>query len=220
MSPEFAKLVNPVFDSVLELVDRIEMNERPDLNEEKTLIRQDLDKFLAAGAGKPEREAQELELARRVLTYWVDEILTNASPSEWKGMTIEFDNFGERNRAFRFYEFGERVARNGSTDLVETWYLCLVLGFEGDIGEAFREHLHQPLPGGVNSSVQARQKWAEMMARQIRKPNSVEMSGEPLSGGVEPLMGPIWLKTMAACLFVASVTFVVLFAVFRRVSQS
>ncbi len=216
MSPEFATLVNPVFDMVLELVDRIEQNDRPDLNEEKKLIRQDLDKFLAASAGKSERQAQEYELARRVLTYWVDEVLTNAIPSEWKGMTVEFDNFGERNRAFRFYEFGERDARNGSTDLVETWYLCLVLGFEGDIGHAFREHLHKPLPGGATSSVQARQKWAEIMARQIRRPNMAEMAGEPLSGGVEPLTGPVWLKTMTACLFMASVAFVVLFAVVWR----
>lgn len=202
MTPEFAQPVNRIFDAVLDLLDRIERHERLDLIQEKTLIRMDLDALTAMASNKPGQRLEDFELVRRALIYWVDEVLTRADV-EWKNMTLEFDYFAERNRAWRFYEYGERGARVSSSDVIETWYLCLVLGFEGDIGEAFREHLHLPLPGGAKSSGDARQAWAADFARLIRKPTATELSGEPLTGGVEPLSGSTWLWTMATCFFAA-----------------
>ena len=219
MTPEFAQPVNRIFDAVLDLVDRIERHERPELGEEKKLIRMDLDALTASASNKPGQRAEDFELVRRALIYWVDEALTFAT-AEWKDMTLEFDYFAEKNRAWRFYEYGERAARTSSSDVIEAWYLCLVLGFEGDIGEAFREHLHQPLPGGAGTSAEARQAWAHELARLIRKPTLPELNGEALSGGVEPLTGATWLLTMLACLFVVSVAFVVLLAVYLKLSQS
>ena len=218
MTPEFAQPVNRIFDAVLDLVDRIERHERPDLGEEKTLIRMDLDALTASASNKPGQKREDLELVRRALIYWVDEVLTIAQ-ADWKDMTLEFDYFAEKNRAWRFYEHGERSARVSTSDVIETWYLCLVLGFEGDIGEAFREHLHQPLPGGTSTSGEARQAWAAEFARLIRKPTMTELTGEPISGGIEPLIGATWLQTMAACLFVVSVGFVVLLTIFLKLSQ-
>ena len=219
MTPEFAQPVNRIFDAVLDLVDRIERHERPDLNEEKKLIRMDLDALTAGATHQPGQRVEDFELVRRALLYWVDEVLTAAN-AEWKDITLEFDYFAEKNRAWRFYEYGERAARASSSDVIETWYLCLVLGFEGDIGEAFREHLHQPLPGGASNSAEARRAWANDLARLIRKPSLPEMVGEPLSGGVEPLTGAAWLQTMLACLFVVSVAFIVLVAIYLKLSQS
>ena len=218
MTPEFAQPVNKIFDAVLDLVDRIDRHEQPDLNEEKKLIRMDLDALTAGASHKPGQRAEDFELVRRALLYWVDEVLTVAN-AEWKDITLEFDYFAEKNRAWRFFEFGERAARSSSSDVIETWYLCLVLGFEGDIGEAFREHLHQPLPGGASTSAEARKAWANELARLIRKPSLSELVGEPLSGGVEPLTGATWLQTMLACLFVVSVAFIVLVAVYLKLSQ-
>ena len=219
MSPDFATPVNRIFDSVLDLVDRIEKRERPDLTEEKKLIRMDLDSLGSAVPGKAETRPDDLVLAKRALIYWVDEVLTFATP-EWKDMTLEFDYFAEKNRAWRFYEYGERAARVSSSDVIEVWYLCLVLGFEGDIGEAFREHLHQPVPGVTGTSDEARKAWANELARLIRKPSLPELTGEPLSGGVEPLTGSAWLQTMGACLFVVTVAFVVLTAIYLKLRQS
>lgn len=216
MTPEFAAPVNRVFDSVLDLIDRIERHERPDLGEEKKLIRMDLDALAGSKSGA---RIEELELTRRALIYWVDEVLTLANP-DWKDMTLEFDYFAEKNRAWRFYEYGERAARSSSPDVIEAWYLCLVLGFEGDIGEAYREHLHQPMPGGASNSADARQAWANELAKLIRKPSLPELAGEPLSGGVEALTGSIWLQTMLACLFVASVGFALLLAIYLKIRQS
>ncbi len=218
MTPEFAQPVNRVLDAVLELVDRIERHERPDLVEEKKLIRMDLDALNSSSSKGSGQRSEDFDLARRALIYWVDEVLTMAQ-ADWKDMTLEFDYFAEKNRAWRFYEYGERAARSSSSDVIETWYLCLVLGFEGDIGEAFREHLHQPLPGGSSNSAEARQAWATDLARLIRKPSQQELTGEPITGGVEPMIGATWLQTMSACLFVASVGFVVLLAIFLKLSQ-
>lgn len=219
MTPEFAQPVNRIFDAVLDLIDRIEHHERPDLYEEKKLIRMDLDSLTARASNLPGQRFEDFELVRRLLIYWVDEVLTMANP-EWKDITLEFDYFAEKNRAWRFYEYGERAARGSSSDVIETLYLCLVLGFEGDIGEAFREHLHQPLPGGATNSNEARRAWANDLARLIRKPSLPEMAGEPLNGNVEPLTGATWLQTMLACLFVVSVAFVVLLAVYVKLSQT
>lgn len=218
MTPEFAQPVNRIFDAVLDLVDRIERREHPDLNEEKKLIRMDLDALTGAASSQPGQRREDFELARRALLYWVDEVLT-AADAEWKDITLEFDYFAEKNRAWRFYEYGERAARSSSSDVIEVWYLCLVLGFEGDIGEAFREHLHQPLPGGVSTSGEARHAWANELARLIRKPSLPELTGEPLSGGVEPLTGATWLQTMLMGLFVVSIAFIVLIAIYLKLSQ-
>lgn len=219
MTPEFAEPVNRIFDAVLDLIDRIERHEQPDLNEEKKLIRMDLDALTAGAGQRAGTRGEDLELARRALIYWVDEVLTVAN-AEWKDITLEFDYFAEKNRAWRFYEYGERVARANSSDVIETWYLCLVLGFEGDIGEAFREHLHQPLPGGAGNSTEARHAWASELARLIRKSTSPDLAGEKIVGNVEPLMGATWLQTMLACLFIVSVGFVVLLAIHIKLNQS
>ncbi|MBM4076848.1 MAG: hypothetical protein FJ267_14565, partial [Planctomycetes bacterium] len=64
MTPEFAKPVNRVFDSVLDLVDRIERHERPDLTEEKKLIRMDLDALTGSVSEKPGMRQEDFELAR------------------------------------------------------------------------------------------------------------------------------------------------------------
>ena len=218
MTPEFAQPVNRVFDAVLDLVDRIEHHERPDLNEEKKLIRMDLDALTAGATNQPGQRTEDLDLARRALLYWVDEVLTQAD-AEWKDITLEFDYYGEKNRAWRFYEYGERAARSSAPDIIETWYLCLVLGFEGDIGEAFREHLNQPLPGGAKTSAEARTAWANELARLIRKPSLPEKTGEPLTGGIEPLMGGMWLQTMSLGLFALSVALIVLIAIHLKLNQ-
>ena len=215
MSPEFAIPVNRVIDNVLDLVDRIERHERPDLGQEKKLVRMDLDALTSAPGSAAGQHRENFELVRRALVYWTDEVLTLATP-DWKDMTLEFDFFNEKNRAWRFYEHGERAARNSPSDVIETWYLCLVLGFEGDIGEAFREHLHQPLPGGKSNSTEARQAWAAELARQIRQKSQPDLVGEPLPGGVEPLTGGAWLQTLSTCLFVVTVALVVLLAIWLR----
>jgi type VI secretion system protein ImpK len=209
MTPEFALPVNKIFDAVLDLVDRIEKHERPDLGEEKTLIRMDLDALTAVSSKKASHRLEEMELVRRALIYWVDEVLTVAH-IEWKDMTLEWDYFGEKNRAWRFYEFGERGARVSTSDVIETWYLCLVLGFEGDIGEAFREHLHMPMPGGATTSNEARTAWAAEFARLIRKPTLPDMTGEPISGSVEPLVGASWLTAMSIFFALACFVLIVL----------
>jgi len=218
MTPEIAQSVNSIFDNVLDLIDRIERHELSDLSEEKKLLRMDLDALTAVAPTNGGGNTSELQLIKRALIYWIDEVLTHAT-AEWQNMTLEFDYFAEKNRAWRFYEYGERYARTSSSDVIETWYLCLVLGFEGDIGEAFREHLHLPFPGGHDTSEEARKAWAQELSRQIRQPKLPEMVGEPLTGGVEPLTGTSWLQTTLGCLFVVSVAFVVLLSIWLKLRQ-
>ena len=68
MTPEFAQPVNKIFDAVLDLVDRIERHEQPDLVEEKTLIRMDLDALTAMASNRPGQRLEDFELVRRALS--------------------------------------------------------------------------------------------------------------------------------------------------------
>lgn len=217
MTPEFANLVNPIFHRVLDLMDRLERGERPDLEHERNLIRNELeDAELTAASPESPVRLEEFQLAKRALIYWIDEVLTVANP-DWKEITLEREYYGTRDRAANFYVEGELKARRSSPDVVETWYLAMVLGFVGDIGEAYdRHHLNRPLPGGTTNKDEARKFWAAELARQIRQPATSELSGEPLQGDVSPLYGTAFLQTAAAFLTVAVLAFAVLLVLWLR----
>jgi hypothetical protein len=216
MTPEFAALVNPTFQYVLELLKRIRRDERLSLEHERALIRGELeDAELSAASEQSRVKIDDFHLAKLCLVYWTDEVLTQATP-DWKEITLEREYFGTRDRAWRFYVDGENKARRSSADVVETWYLALVLGFEGDIGEAFREHLARPLPGGVTTSPEARVHWANELQRQLRSRQFPELVGSPLEGDLQPQTGAFWLQISLVCLSLTAAAFAVLAALWWR----
>jgi type VI secretion system protein ImpK len=133
MTDEFARLVIPVFQHVIQLLNRIDQGECPDLELERVKV-----VTLLEEAGREAKVAAQLAydfaLARHALVYWVDEVLINAPWSHaltWKTRILEWQYFRERNRAERFYEEADKAARLVSTDPIETFYLCVALGFRG-----------------------------------------------------------------------------------------
>ncbi len=189
MTPEFSKLVDPVFQAVLGLVARIESGEGVDLEAERTEIRtliDEADKTVSDSAARVSRE--NFSIAKRGLIYWIDEVLTVAAPS-WKAIILEWEYYSERERAWKFYVEGERTARHASPDVAETWYLAMALGFKGDIDYAFKTALKRPLPGGKTDPDEARRSWANELARRIRDSQSPDLTPEPIHGDVAPRKG-------------------------------
>jgi type VI secretion system protein ImpK len=133
MTDDFAGFVVPVFRHVIELLTRIDQGECPDLEPERVKI-----VTLLEEAGRQAKASAQLAydfaLARHALVYWVDEMLINAPWSHaatWKNRILEWQYFRERNRAERFYEEADKAVRLVSTDPIETFHLCVAMGFRG-----------------------------------------------------------------------------------------
>jgi type VI secretion system protein ImpK len=77
-----------------------------------------------------------LEAVKYPLVAFIDETILN---SEWKGREawrerpLQLDLFGETVAGERFFERLEKIRRAGESkaELLEVYYLCMALGFEG-----------------------------------------------------------------------------------------
>jgi type VI secretion system protein ImpK len=66
--------------------------------------------------------------------YWIDEVLINSTWKHalgWRQRILEWDLYQERLRADRFYEKAQEAETLAGTDPLETFYLCVALGFRG-----------------------------------------------------------------------------------------
>lgn len=203
MTPEFSNLVDPVFQRVLSLLDRLQAGERPELQTERNEIRNEIEEAEKTASAPGSRvRLDDFRMAKEALVYWTDEVLTDAWP-DWKDVLLEVEYYGPpRKRAWKFYVVGEQQARHASPDVAEVWYLALVMGFHGDIRDAFRTHLNREMPGGVEDEKEARRIWIRQLEKRIRPSTSAEMAGEPLYGHVAPLYGGTILTTgLLVCTF-------------------
>jgi type VI secretion system protein ImpK len=133
MTDQFAGIVSPVFQYLIDLQGLLEQGENPALEPQRMQM---LD--LLAEADQKARTSSQLahdyELARHALVYWIDEVLINspwAYAMEWRQRILEWDLYQERLRADRFYEKAQEAEALASTDPLEVFYLCVALGFRG-----------------------------------------------------------------------------------------
>lgn len=135
MREELANLVYPTLAYGLELRERLEHGERPDMAAEQAHLK---------GLLKPTAEARRWPDyggdgdrwlgARYALACWLDEILTLHSPwgPQWENHILEESLFGTRDRAWNFWAQAKRAQGRPGTDAVEVFYLCVMLGFRGE----------------------------------------------------------------------------------------
>jgi type VI secretion system protein ImpK len=130
MSPEFAKAVDPVFEYVLELLDRIDAAQEIDAERERQRILRVLDRAEAElGAG-----SESWKSAKFALACWIDEML---SAHVWKGAGHWIENplervlFGTADRALEFYKWAKQAAAVRQRDALEVYFVCVILGFRG-----------------------------------------------------------------------------------------
>jgi type VI secretion system protein ImpK len=72
---------------------------------------------------------------RYALACWLDEILGDSPVGEWwKNHTLERKLFQKRERAVDFWKHAGLAESLPSSDALETYYLCAMLGFRGEYG--------------------------------------------------------------------------------------
>lgn len=131
MNDRLANRVNPTILYVLELLDRIN-GRRPGGMPDPKIERPKLKQYVGQlDSGKSTRED---ELAKAALIYWIDEMLVNAPwphQKAWERNTLEFEYFNTLDRAWLFYDQAKTAKSLSPPDALETFYLCVALGFLG-----------------------------------------------------------------------------------------
>jgi len=148
MTPEFSDLVYKVISSTLDLMERVEQGSALDLETERGRLIE----LLPANAGVALQadyagDGRTFLGARYALACWIDELFIVYSDwaDRWKPLVLEHALFGTRLRFERFWEQTEIVLRRPNAprplnppgpDALETYFLCILLGFRGTHREA------------------------------------------------------------------------------------
>ncbi len=157
------------------------------------------------GSGEAGISNAEWDLIKKGLVYWADEVLTRHI-EDWEDFVLEHKYYGERMRAWKFYNTGEQAIASGSSDAAEIFYLAVALGFKGHIRDAFDDRL----PGDRKDEEEARDYWAKKLQRQIRVEQSRDLHGEPLEGHVEPMYNQGMLRVSLTAFMISALILFIL----------
>ncbi len=79
---------------------------------------------------------------RYALVCWLDELFTRGSSdwaADWNEQKLEVELYGSNDRSWRFWQQAQLARSRATDDALEAFYLCVMLGFRGDL----REHDEQ-----------------------------------------------------------------------------
>jgi type VI secretion system protein ImpK len=154
MRDEIANLVYPVLDHGMGLKDRLERGLSPDLELEQMELKRLLgsegdarrfsdyggESMIGHSVGIPrggQRGGDAFLGIRYALVCWLDElfILDSAWSTEWNERKLEVALYGTNDRAWKFWEQARRAETQPGGDALEVFFLCVMLGFRGDLRE-------------------------------------------------------------------------------------
>jgi type VI secretion system protein ImpK len=195
MTDAFAGMVYPVIQEVVEALHGLDEGRNAPLEEVRS-------KVLNALA-EAERKASasttlghDFELARHALVYWADEVLINSAWShalEWKNRILEWEFFQQRERADRFFDLAQDAERLAGSDPLETFYLCVALGFRGRYADD---------PAGLK-------KWSDRVYNRVvaglQQPERFLAEEPPDHAPLRPLPGPSRLLAVSLLVAVSAV---------------
>lgn len=210
MTPDFAMAVDPVFLHVLRLIERLDAGENLAPAEVKRGIETPLHQ-----ADTLLRNSRDWALAKYALVVWIDDLLINSrweNNQEWAdNFLLEVDLYGPREAYDKFYTEAEAAKKLSTSDALEVFYVCVVLGFRGmyrDLADAERRAPFLGLPTTLED-------WTQQTAQAIRAGKGMpSIVGNARPGaGVPALRGYASLcwTSLAAALATLVLTFVILF---------
>jgi type VI secretion system protein ImpK len=156
MRDEIANTVYPVLLHGMDLRARLESGAMPDLNLEQLELKRLLGSELesrrfadyggdsmagaSVGGARPAtggRSGETFLGIRYALTCWLDEIFILDSPwsTEWNERKLEAALYGTNDRAWKFWDQAKRAETQPGGDALEVFFLCVILGFRGDLRE-------------------------------------------------------------------------------------
>lgn len=215
MTPRFASKIDPIFEHVLNLLERAEDGHDPDPLVEQEMIGErlaDAEVFLG--------ETEEWKLAKFAIISWIDEILVHGCTwrhGEWwhqnllEGQHFKVetaDSFLQANgTAHEFFNRARQAAGLAGKDALEVFYIAVVLGFRG----IYSQKGLNPQTYGLPSTLP---KWLRSTASALqlglgrtplpRVPKPVA-GAKTLNGRLEFLGSLVWFllfATIATVLFV------------------
>jgi type IV/VI secretion system ImpK/VasF family protein len=150
MHEAIAALVHPVLVRGLELKGRLDRGESPAFATEQAILEGLLTAGLAEETastasdgesrtirleGAIRRSTERLMTVRYALACWLDELFILESPWEtrWNERKLEVTLNGTNDRAWKFWELARRPETRLDRDLLETFFLCVMLGFRGGL---------------------------------------------------------------------------------------
>jgi len=135
MNERFTLLVDPIVQYVIQTQRRIAgpAADHPGLDEvHAELLR--LIRESRRAAANYNRPRDYTSLAEYALVYWADELLINSNwihAEKWRGTRLlEWQLYEENVAGDKFFAKAE-AARAQSADALETFFLCVALGFQG-----------------------------------------------------------------------------------------
>ena len=138
MNDAFAQLVGPVLHHVIDFQRGLERGEHPSLDAEREALLARLDE--AEQQARPSRTlAADFALAKYALVTFIDEILINstwAHALDWKDHILEWEFYRARVGGERFFDRAREAESLAGTDPLETFFLCVALGFRGMYGNS------------------------------------------------------------------------------------
>jgi type VI secretion system protein ImpK len=154
MREEIANLVYPVLGHGMDLFARLESGARPDLELEQMELKRllgtemearrladyggDSVAGLSVAATKAGARGSDPFLGvRYALVCWLDELFILDSPwsTDWNERKLEAALYGTNDRAWKFWDQAKRAETQPGGDALEVFFLCVMLGFRGDLRE-------------------------------------------------------------------------------------
>jgi type VI secretion system protein ImpK len=186
MNDHFADAVGEVIQGVLEFQETLRAGKVPSVDDARPRFIRLIDGFAKTGSERPSRRL-DFDLARCALVYWIDEMLTLhwgwAHADDFRAVCLELhysDLKGLKERSprqhdraveapYRFFEMAELAKSREETDALETFLLCVALGFRGRYD--MREQVLTEWVGQVHGHI---------VPRLRRKEQEASLPGVPL----------------------------------------
>ncbi len=133
MQEDTANFVHAIITRGLDLKARLDRGESPAFATEQATLERLLHNEMAESKQYTDL-ASELEI-RYALACWLDEIFVGNSAWDalWNEHKVEVALFGTNERAWKFWEKAQRAATRSELDILEVYYLCVMLGFRGEL---------------------------------------------------------------------------------------
>ncbi len=195
MTPQFSDLVHPVISYALDLKRRLDDGESPDLEaEQRKLVERLRSNGEVRHLSDYTGDGMVFLGARYALACWIDElfIVHSVWADRWQERPFEVALYGTRERAGKFWDQADLVLRRPNAprtltapgaDAVETFFLCIVLGFRGR---------YLAIPAKVKEYVD---ELRPLLTRTTRWP---EPHDKGVKTNVEPLLGRAKLRGVIA----------------------
>jgi type VI secretion system protein ImpK len=143
MRDEIADVVYPVFTLGIRFKEQLAAGEELDFADSQKKLQgklQSTGRWADFGGDQPVSDSLRAPHGdkflgmRYALACWLDEIfiLDSSWKDQWRDQCLEWTLYGHVDRAWKFWEQADRAGARPSTDALEVFYLCVMLGFRGD----------------------------------------------------------------------------------------